>query len=52
MGTTLREAEKRLIRETLKKTGGHRSQAAQLLGISVRALHYKIKEYGIRDRDS
>ncbi|MCA9419504.1 MAG: hypothetical protein KC592_00715, partial [Nitrospira sp.] len=25
----------------------HREQAAKLLGISVRSLQYKIKEYGI-----
>lgn len=41
------EAEKEAIREALLKTGGHREKTAQLLGISRRALQYKLKKYGM-----
>ncbi|MGI5863852.1 MAG: sigma-54-dependent transcriptional regulator [Myxococcales bacterium] len=43
--TTLIEAE--LIRRALRKTGGNRTRAAELLELSQRALIYKIKDYGI-----
>ncbi|MBI2375454.1 MAG: sigma-54-dependent Fis family transcriptional regulator [Deltaproteobacteria bacterium] len=43
----LREYEEELIRKALERTGGNRSRAAVLLGISHRALLYKVKEYGI-----
>ncbi|RME47480.1 MAG: sigma-54-dependent Fis family transcriptional regulator [Deltaproteobacteria bacterium] len=45
---TSRYIEEQLIRRALAKTGGNRTQAAQLLEISQRALLYKIKEYGIK----
>jgi ABC-type bacteriocin/lantibiotic exporter with double-glycine peptidase domain len=38
-----------VIQRTLAEVTNHREKAAQLLGISLRALQYKIKEYGIRD---
>jgi len=37
--------EKEYIRKALAKTNGNRTQAAQLLEISLRSLMYKIKEY-------
>ena len=37
-----------LIRRALRATGGNRTHAAKRMGISHRALLYKIKEYGIR----
>jgi two-component system response regulator AtoC len=43
--------EKDLIRKALEKTGGHRGQASELLELSDRALRYKIREYGLDDRD-
>lgn len=39
--------EKEFIRKALSATGGNRTQAAKLLEISLRALQYKIKEYGV-----
>ena len=42
----LRAMEKDLILQTLKEAGGNRSQTARLLGISVRTLRNKLKEYG------
>ncbi|WP_456433801.1 sigma-54-dependent transcriptional regulator [Thermosulfuriphilus sp.] len=44
----LKEIERRAIEAALKKTGGHRRKAAELLGISLRTLHYKIKAYDIK----
>jgi two-component system response regulator AtoC len=39
--------ERELIRRALRRTGGHRGKAAQLLELSDRALRYKIQEYGL-----
>ena len=49
LGTSLEEIELDVIRRTLAEVTNHREKAAKLLGISLRALQYKIKEYGIRD---
>jgi transcriptional regulator with PAS, ATPase and Fis domain len=49
LGTSLDEIEREVIRRTLAEVTNHRERAARLLGISLRALQYKIKEYGIRD---
>ena len=40
----LKEAEWDLILKTLESVNGNRTRAAGLLGISLRGLHYKIKE--------
>ncbi|MFQ5536168.1 MAG: sigma-54-dependent transcriptional regulator [Gemmatimonadota bacterium] len=39
--------EKHLIQRALDRTGGNRTQAAELLELSPRALRYKIQEYGL-----
>jgi len=39
--------ERQIIAEALRRTGGNRTQAAKLLGISIRTLLYKIKEHDI-----
>jgi DNA-binding NtrC family response regulator len=44
-GLPLREVERRHILRTLQKVGGNRTEAARQLGISVRCLQYKLKEY-------
>jgi two-component system response regulator AtoC len=46
---TTRIIEEELIRKVLRKTGGNRTRAAEILEISHRALLYKIKEFGIKD---
>jgi DNA-binding NtrC family response regulator len=43
---TVDEAERRAIRGALERTGGNRTRAAKLLGISRRTLIYRLKEYG------
>jgi two-component system response regulator AtoC len=42
-----RRIEEELIRRALEKAAGNRHNASKLLGISYRALLYKIKEFGI-----
>ena len=49
LGSTLKGIEREAIRRTLTEVTNHREKAAKLLGISLRALQYKIKEYGIRE---
>lgn len=49
LGTSIEEIEREVIRRTLVEVTNHREKAAKLLGISLRALQYKIKEYGIRE---
>ena len=42
---TVAEVEKRAIENALNRTNGNRSEAAGILGISIRTLYYKIREY-------
>ncbi len=44
---SLEESEKNTILRALEQTGGVQKEAAEVLGISRRAIHYKIKKYGI-----
>ncbi len=46
-GMTIEEAEKLLIAQTIKHATSNRAAAARLLGISRRALQYKLKRYGL-----
>lgn len=39
--------EQHHIKKALQQTQGNRAQAARVLEISLRSLHYKIKDYGI-----
>ena len=43
----LKEAELAHIRRALEQTGGHRSQTAELLGISRKVLWEKMREHGV-----
>jgi DNA-binding NtrC family response regulator len=45
---SLVDRERRAILETLEQTGGHREKAADLLGVSVRTLYSRLKDYDIR----
>ena len=46
-----RDAERRLIAETLRATRGNKAQAARQLRTDYKTLHTKLKKLGIRARD-
>ncbi len=48
VGTTVDEAERQLIVKTLESTHNNKTRAAEILGISLKTLHNKLKEYGAR----
>jgi len=45
VGTTVDDAERELILQTLTATSQNKTRAAELLGISLKTLHNKLKEY-------
>ena len=49
VGTTVGEAERLLILRTLEATGQNKTRAAEILGVSLKTLHNKVKEY-VRNR--
>lgn len=46
-GSSLANAERIIIRETLAKHGGNKSKTADILGISRKTLYQKLVEYGL-----
>jgi DNA-binding NtrC family response regulator len=46
VGTTVDAMERELILQTLNATGNNKTRAADLLAISLKTLHNKLKEYG------
>ena len=51
VGTTVGEAERQLIIKTLESTNNNKTRAAEVLGISLKTLHNKLKEYGSSGSD-
>ncbi|HUJ39012.1 MAG TPA: sigma-54 dependent transcriptional regulator [Candidatus Acidoferrales bacterium] len=51
LGVTVEQAERELIRQTLEATGHNKTRAAELLGISLKTLHNKLKEYASQGND-
>jgi len=49
VGRTLQSVEKELITDTLKSCMGNRTHAANILGISIRTLRNKLKEYNLEE---
>lgn len=45
VGRTLADVERDLIIETLAHCGGNRTRTADILGISIRTLRNKLKDY-------
>ncbi len=45
VGCTMRQAEREILRTTLEHTGGNKTQAARILGISLKTMHNKVKKY-------
>jgi len=50
-GKSLRELEEWYILETLKRFGGNRTRTARFIGLSLRSLQYKLKEYQQKHRE-
>ena len=44
---SMREMERMAIEEALRANHGNRTHAARQLGISLRKLQYRLKEYGV-----
>jgi DNA-binding NtrC family response regulator len=49
VGTSLEETEKALILATLAHHGGNKREAAETLGVSLKTLYNRLKEYGAED---
>ncbi len=52
LGTTVDDAERELILQTLASTSQNKTRAAELLGISLKTLHNKLKEYEAERTDA
>jgi DNA-binding NtrC family response regulator len=52
VGTTVGEAEKALIQITLQHTRNNKTRAAEILGISLKTLFNKLKEYGAAEAEA
>jgi len=52
VGTTVGDAEKALIQLTLQHTKNNKTRAAEILGISLKTLFNKLKEYGASEASS
>lgn len=51
-GVSFGEMERKLLQMTLDATGGNRSRAAEMLGVSLRTVRNKVREYGLPPRRS
>ena len=51
IGSTVEEIERELVLQTLARCDGNRTRAARVLGISVRTLRNKIREYSAQGID-
>jgi DNA-binding NtrC family response regulator len=49
-GSSLREVERHLLEKTLEATQGNRTRAAEVLGVSLRTIRNRIREYGLPPR--
>jgi DNA-binding NtrC family response regulator len=47
VGMKMKQVEEQAIRKTLERVGGNRKKAAEMLGIGLRTLHRKLREYGM-----
>lgn len=49
-GTSMRAVERHLLETALESTGGNRTRTAEILGVSLRTVRNKIREYGLPPR--
>ncbi len=52
LDSLLEDYERRLIESALHQTGGNRTRAAEVLGVSFRSLRYRLKKYGWADDET
>ena len=50
LGASLQEMERQMYLRALEETDGNRTHAAELLGVSVRTVRNKVREFGIAAR--
>ena len=43
----LAKIERGMLQQALTRTGGNRTEAARLLGISFRSIRYKLDKFGV-----
>ncbi|MBF0328310.1 MAG: sigma-54-dependent Fis family transcriptional regulator [Nitrospirae bacterium] len=48
---TIKDMERDLVVKTLRETSGNRTRAAEVLGVTVRTIRNKLKEYSITDEE-
>ena len=44
---TVEKIESSLIKEALTRTGGNKTKAAELLGVTRKIMRYKVEKYGL-----
>ena len=49
LGSTIEDAERQLILQTLKFSQNNKTRAAEILGVSLKTLHNKLHRYGLHD---
>jgi transcriptional regulator with PAS, ATPase and Fis domain len=52
LGQTLQAVEREVLEATLQATGGNRTRAAEMMGVSIRTIRNKIREYGLPAREA
>lgn len=51
-GDTLQHVERQLLEATLEATHGNRTRTAEMMGLSLRTIRNKIREYGLAPREA
>ena len=51
-GVTLQDLERSLLEATLLATNGNRTRTAEMMGVSLRTVRNKIREYGLAAREA
>jgi DNA-binding NtrC family response regulator len=51
-GVTLQDMERSLLEATLLATNGNRTRTAEMMGVSLRTVRNKIREYGLAQREA
>ena len=51
-GVTLQDMERQLLEATLEATNGNRTRTAVMMGVSLRTVRNKIREYGLVQREA